>query len=644
MKSPESLFYTMLSMFTQAFQMNRNPLPWTRAINAGICAGLPIVIGVIFGNLSYGLLSGIGSFTYLYAFHIPYAQRAKRLFFVAAAMTLSVGLGTLLAAHPLTSAVMVGIIGSVATFVFGALQIKGPAAIFFILGFTMATGMPLDPSLAPLRAGLVFLGGAFAWVMGMAGWITNPHGPETVAVQKVYTELAALIQATGTDKWMEVRQKLVLTLRTAEETLLAGKVPWDSREHNKRLLLLNDQANAIFVYLLEHFEGCQTALPPELADHVRAISDSLTKKRKEKDVALYDSHEENKIVQTLIDKLNEARVIIDGPLEQINREISLPRQSLVSIFGGAFDKNSIVFLTSVRFGVVLLIAALVAYSFEFNRSYWITLSCAAVMSGSTIIATFHRALQRSFGTIVGIMVASIILSVRPEGLVIALIVFFLTALTELSIVVNYGIAAFFITPNALLLAESTSQIHDLAFFATARVIDVVIGCGIGLIGTSLIGRRKASSLLPHLIAKTIRSQQQYLFTLFSEHRNGEDVIESSERRKMQTNITNLKLVYETAIGEIPTNKVALEMIWPVVFSIVQVGYLLESCLKSSNCPILSDKTLSQLLLVFETMAKSAEQKGVIPMKLVPEIRGFTKLQKEITDLQDALQLNKRAYS
>jgi len=414
--------------------------------------------------------------------------------------------------------------------------------------------------------------------MGMAGWIANPHGPETVAVQKVYKELAALIQATGTDKWMEVRQKLVLTLRTAEETLLAGKVPWDSREHYKRLLLLNDQANAIFVYLLEHFEGCQTALPPELTDHVRAISDSLTKKRKEKVDALHDSHEENKIVQTLIDKLNEARVIIDGPLEQINRELSLPRQSLVSIFGGAFDKNSIVFLTSVRFGVVLLIAALVAYSFEFNRSYWITLSCAAVMSGSTIIATFHR------------------------------------------------------------------QIHDLAFFATARVIDVVIGCGIGLIGTSLIGRRKASSLLPHLIAKTIRSQQQYLFTLFSEHRNGVDIIESSERRKMQTNITNLKLVYETAIGEIPSNKVALEMIWPVVFSIVQVGYLLESCLKSSNCPILSDKTLSQLLLVFETMAKSAEQKAAIPMKHVPEIRGFTKLQKKITDLQDALQLSKRAYS
>ncbi|MGG4494664.1 FUSC family protein [Brevibacillus reuszeri] len=633
-----------ISMLKQAFQMNRNPLPWPKAINAGICSSLPIMIGVIAGNLSYGLLAGIGSFTFLYVANIPYVQRAKKLFLVAITMSLSVGLGTLLAPHPLATAIVVGIIGFAATFVFGALQIKGPASIFFLLGFTMATGMPIDPSFAPLRAGLVLAGGAFAWLLGMAGWLLDPHGPETNAVQKVYRELAVLIQAAGTDRWVEVRQKLVNTLRSAEETLIAGKNPWGSGEHFRRLILLNDQANAIFVYLLEHFEGRKVKLPLDLAAIVQAISDSLPEKKKQ-ELLIWDSHfDGNEVVQTLIDKVNEAIAILNEPFVVVNREGDFSRSSLFRVFGGAFDKNSIVFLSAARFGVVLMIADLVAYSFEFNRSYWITLSCAAVMSGSTIIATFHRALQRSLGTIVGIMIAAIVLSARPEGFVIAIIVFFLTALTELSIVVNYGIAAFFITPNALLLAESTSHFYDLAFFASTRVIDVIIGCGIGLIGTALIGRRKASSLLPHFIAKTIRSQQQYLFTLFSEHRNGIDVIESSERRKMQTNITNLKLVYETAIGEIPRNKVALEMMWPVIFSIVQIGYLLEACLKATNCPILSDETLSQLLLVFETMAKSAEQNGVIPMKLVPEIQGFSKLQKEIADLQDTLQLAKRALS
>ncbi|GED66772.1 hypothetical protein BRE01_04740 [Brevibacillus reuszeri] len=426
-----------ISMLKQAFQMNRNPLPWPKAINAGICLSLPIMIGVIAGNLSYGLLAGIGSFTYLYVANIPYVQRAKKLFLVAITMSLSVGLGTLLAPHPLATAIVVGIIGFAATFVFGALQIKGPASIFFLLGFTMATGMPIDPSFAPLRAGLVLAGGAFAWLLGMAGWFLDPHGPETNAVQKVYRELAVLIQAAGTDRWVEVRQKLVNTLRSAEETLIAGKNPWGSGEHFRRLILLNDQANAIFVYLLEHFEGRKVKLPLDLAAIVQAISDSLPEKKKQ-ELLIWDSHfDGNEVVQTLIDKVNEAIAILNEPFVVVNREGDFSRSSLFRVFGGAFDKNSIVFLTAARFGVVLMIADLVAYSFEFNRSYWITLSCAAVMSGSTIIATFHRALQRSLGTIVGIMIAAIVLSTRPEGFVIAIIVFFLTALTELSIVVNY---------------------------------------------------------------------------------------------------------------------------------------------------------------------------------------------------------------
>ena len=35
------------------------------------------------------------------------------------------------------------------------------------------------------------------------------------------------------------------------------------------------------------------------------------------------------------------------------------------------------------------------------------------MSGSTIVATYHRAIQRGFGTILGILIASLILATHP---------------------------------------------------------------------------------------------------------------------------------------------------------------------------------------------------------------------------------------
>lgn len=92
------------------------------------------------------------------------------------------------------------------------------------------------------------------------------------------------------------------------------------------------------------------------------------------------------------------------------------------------DKDSIVFLQAIRFGVILMVAAAAAYAFQLNRSYWVPLSCASVMLGATVIATFHRAIQRSLGTILGILIASAILWTHPEGFVVSIAIMLFTFL------------------------------------------------------------------------------------------------------------------------------------------------------------------------------------------------------------------------
>ena len=123
------------SILKQALTVNRKPFPWVKAFCAGLAASIPIIVGLLFNHLEYGLMAGLGSFTYLYTFNIPYAQRAKKLFFVVIAMTILAGLGTLAAPYPLAIAILIGIIGAVSTFIFGALKIIGPSAIFFVLVF-----------------------------------------------------------------------------------------------------------------------------------------------------------------------------------------------------------------------------------------------------------------------------------------------------------------------------------------------------------------------------------------------------------------------------------------------------------------------------------------------------------------------------
>ncbi|MFE3975891.1 MULTISPECIES: FUSC family protein [unclassified Peribacillus] len=620
--------------FKQAFEIKKNPFPWIKALSAGIAAALPVFIGLLFGNLAYGLLAGIGGFTYLYVFNQPYHQRAIKIFFVMVGLALSVVLGTLLAPYQLGTAIMMGIIGASIFFIFGALKITGPSAVFFVLSFALATGMPVDQSLAPLRGGLVLMGGTLSWIICMLGWFFNPHGPESLAVEKVYRELGAFFDSMGTEKYNKARQGTVLAMKQAEDTLLAGFSNRRSPDELKRLFLLNEHANAIFLEVLEISLNKNIVLPPELGQSVRALTGSIASKTKnEKKILQPDQMTEE--VEELFMKIYNADAIMNEPVQKIDQAATISKPSLKTIFLGAFDKNSIVFLSSVRYGTILTIAAIIAYSADFNRSYWIPLSCAAVMSGSTIIATFHRAVQRTFGTVIGLLIASLILAAVHNEFIIVLIILLLTFITELFIVRNYGLAAMFFTPSALIMAEYSSQSYDFSFFATVRITDIVVGSLIGLIGALLLGSRSASSLLNHLMAKTIRSQGQLLLMAFSEKDNDLAIDESSERNKMQTNMVNLLTVYNASLGEIFKNKARLESFWPVIFSIEQLGYYLNASWPER--PVLSERELAQMLYVFETMAIAADKGRSHTNKEVPEIEGYSKIRQEILDLQEALQ-------
>ncbi|MFJ8066501.1 FUSC family protein [Psychrobacillus sp. NPDC096426] len=621
-----------------AFTVKNVPFPWIRAICAGICSASPIVIGILLGNFQYGLIAGIGGFAYLYVWNEPFLQRAKKIFFVALGLSASIGFGILTASSPILFAILIGLIGGIGTFIFGALKIPGPASIFFVIVFAMTSASHPDPKLASTYAGLVLLGGVFAWIIAMVGWFFNPHGPETNAVKRVYLQLASLLQTVGTEQFNVARERTVLALRDADATLIAGFASWNSSLIYKRLYLLKDRASIIFSDILEMSAEGRKELPIELGQTVEALAHSLHPKQSRETPIILQPEETDKAVDRLFSKIYDADAILNEPMTKINQEITITKPTLSSVFSDAFDKNSIVFISALKYGVVLMIASLIAFAFEFDRSYWIPVSCGATMLGSTIMSTFHRGIQRAIGTIVGILIVTIVLSIGPTGIWVAFCILVSSFFTELFMVRNYAFAVMFITPSSILIAENTTKIHSLSYFATARITDIIIGILIGLAGVLLIGNRSASSRLPHLIAKTIRSESQLFFMLFSEPNSSMNIDKSKTLNKLRTNLVNLRTIYTTALGEVPTNKEALELLWPAIFSIEQIGYVLEFSSNHSERPILRDDILAQFLLVFETMAKTVELQQEEANKEVPSIEGFSKIQQEINSLQTALQL------
>ncbi|ALX48855.1 FUSC family protein [Lentibacillus amyloliquefaciens] len=625
------------SIIKDAFKVKQTPFPMRRAIGAALSASIPVIIGILLGSFQSGLFAGIGGFAYLYVFNETYRHLAKKVFFVMLGLASAMGLGTLTAASPIVFAILLALIGGVGTFVFGALKIKGPASIFFVIIFAMTSAMEIDPDAALSRAALVFSGGSVAWVVAMIGWFSDPYQPERKSIYRLYLTLSSLLPSVGTPAFHELKENTLFALKDAETTLASGYISWRSTDYFKRLYVLNELAHTIWGDILELESEGKKEISPEMAAYLKQVAESLEKGSQVKSIPAPAINHLSFLEEHLLAKMIEANAVIHEPFPNLDQEIHLHKQPVHKQFADAFDKNSVVFLTSLRYAIVLGIAALIAFSFEFDRSYWIPVSCGSVMLGSTIISTFHRSIQRSIGTLVGIIVAVIILTAGPAPIVVALLIGMFHFLTETFMVRNYAFAVTFITPNALLIAESTTQLQNPAYFATARITDVIIGCLIGIIGVLLVGRRSASSRLPHLMSKTIRSQSQLFFRIFSDNSVVDDY--SNIRNKMRTNLNNLRTVYETALGEIPSNVDSLSLLSPALFSMEQLDYFLDAAAQNGVRTTLTEDEAARFLYIFETMAQSIEREQLLKTFDIPTIPKHGRIRQEISTLQESLSLS-----
>ncbi|PQP86232.1 hypothetical protein CPT76_31600, partial [Paenibacillus sp. AR247] len=141
---------------------------------------------------------------------------------------------------------------------------------------------------------------------------------------------------------------------------------------------------------------------------------------------------------------------------------------------------------------------------------------------------------------------------------------------------------------------------------------------------------------------TIRSQAQFLALLFIRQPASAAARLSLilQQRSMRRHLSNLRTVYQTALGEIPRSEEELEKLLPVIWSLDQFGYVLNSYALSALRPVLPDPELGAVLLHLEKMAQSAEQRREteegpegtdgLELPLVPDIG------QELADLRHAL--------
>ena len=161
---------------------------------------------------------------------------------------------------------------------------------------------------------------------------------------------------------------------------------------------------------------------------------------------------------------------------------------------------------SLIIGVSVSLALLLGNIMGLERSYWVAISCVAIMQGATLNAVWFRQIQRIIGTFAGMLFTMWLVNINFNDIEFAIVITFLMFMGEFCVVRNYALAMVFFTPLTIYLVEiGHFMLSDADVAIKARMIDTIIGSIIGLFGGFMLYQKRLRAFFRRLAYKIFRN-------------------------------------------------------------------------------------------------------------------------------------------
>lgn len=125
-------------------------------------------------------------------------------------------------------------------------------------------------------------------------------------------------------------------------------------------------------------------------------------------------------------------------------------------------------------------AIFLSHAFGADHPAWAAMEALAVMQGGHLHISMNRALQRMAGTVVGAILAWILLVQDPSVWTVIVALVLLQIATEMVIGINYAFGQILVTPMALLMTHLAAPHGNGTAPAPERVLDTILGAGVGI--------------------------------------------------------------------------------------------------------------------------------------------------------------------
>ncbi|RRD39570.1 TIGR01666 family membrane protein [Comamonadaceae bacterium OH3737_COT-264] len=309
-----------------------------------------------------------------------------------------------------------------------------------------------------------------------------------------------------------------------------------------RLLELQGQACRDIAESLRSGQPYQYS--PRLARAVKGCQQSLTLYAQN----LYDSNEHVLTLQRLLDnlyaidhQLSHLNNHIDGTLND-TQDASPPDRTRIAAQEPIGWRNawhavrkqlnleSAVFRHAVRLSVVVVLCSAVVQVFDLEMGYWILLTALFVCQPNYSV-TKRRVVQRIVGTVLGVIVGSLLPYFTPSVETKLWIVIASTTLFFFFRTNKYSFSTFFITIQAL-MGMSLMEM-DIYAAMPVRIVDTLIGTVIAWLAVSLLWPDWHYLTLGRTAAQAMASNGAYLHQIAEQLRYGriDDIAYRTARRQ-----------------------------------------------------------------------------------------------------------------
>jgi uncharacterized membrane protein YccC len=510
------------------------PGRWWFSTRAALCLAAPVAVGWAVGDMAAGLTATIGGFTALYGSNRPYISRAGHLAVIAVGFAAAVAVGDRAASVPWLGVLALSAIAMVATLLCNALAVGPPGAYMFVLACAAGTGAAMA-HVPSWRVGLLVLaGGAFAWIVHMAGALRGLRRPEKAVVSAAAQAVGRYLDSVGTPGEPSARHAAAAAL------------------HRSWVILVNFQPAGV--------------PPGPTLRRLRAVNRDLHTTFAEAMAASTDGRPVDTAAVDRVTRLADTNRLAPQPRLD---PIPLGRPGPILLIRQALRPKSGQGIVVARVGIAVLIAGGIASLFGIERGYWAMAAAVLVLhQGFDRRRTLRRGVERSIGTWVGLLLAGVLLAVHPQGLWLAGVLALLQFAIEMLVIPIYAAAAVFITPAALLIASGGRPVADVADLLVERGVDTLIGAVVAIGVYLATARRHDVVKLSEAVAQTLDAAAKVAPHLAAGAVTTPEA--SAARRDLQLQAFELQPAYQAAVAG--RGRAAAERLWPAVAATEDFAY------------------------------------------------------------------------